>query len=281
MNAVLVDSRDDRVAPSAGELVDLTLESYGWPGSSCGAYLKGDLALQKHWNLSKIFARSSIHRTNSALSGGLEVPKLFQSQSAATSAPAAERWFGVPADVTGCVASFALNLGAILPLGFGGATSSGPAVPLSDRYTLGGPFSLRGFNPHSVGNQAPGSTADVPRKSPGTVDLGGYDPESAGRALGGCTRSSLLMAISVPVPVVDLAKAGGRAFLFANVGSLGNGLGGTLTHCFGSPRASVGGGFAINFASQARIEVTYAVPVLCTVSDNTSKFQFGIGLTIM
>lgn len=306
LSTVLHDSRDNRVSPSTGELVDLTVESYGWPGSTVTPYVKTDVALQKHWNISKIFAAWKTGDFSYSL-GHLNN---IGGQGAVPAKPATKSWFGVPADVVGCVASVAVNAGVILPLGRGSrgtrattsdGTSIGSVIPLADRYTLGGPFSLRGFDLHSVGNQAP---ACAPRtdssakimpgkatgKAPGIADLIGYDPKEAGRALGGSTRASLLATVSVPIPVVDIAQAGGRAFLFANVGCLGNGFTGgftttgggvTIGHCWSTPRISVGGGFAFNFASQARIEATYAIPVYCNANDNTNKFQFGIGLTIM
>lgn len=289
VNAVLIDSRDDRVCPSVGTLVDATLESHGWPGSTVRPYIKAELAMQKHWNISKMFDRPPATRFANPFANGGFNPVGTGTALGATEASKA--WFGVPAEVTGCVASLAMNIGAILPLCRdcrGGA--SGPLVPLVDRYTLGGPFSLRGFDLHSVGNQAEAcafptiSPGKTPTKGTGGEDFSVYDADAAGRALGSLSRGSLIAALSVPIPVVDIAKAGGRAFVFANVGGLGGAdCPGTVagSSVFGAPRVSIGGGFAFNFASQARIEVTYSVPVHCTPRDQINTFQFGIGLTIM
>lgn len=162
------------------------------------------------------------------------------------------------------VASLCMSLGWILPLGTwwqetGGATP--PSISLIDRYTLGGPMSLRGFQDFGVGPQAQGRRSekqDTSTLSPkhtafpslttahggkedftltptatqqgipsprdtGDTDWNALDLQEQGSAVGGLTKITLLGLVSAPIPFFGLDEQGFRSFLFVNMGSLGQG----------------------------------------------------------
>lgn len=175
----------------------------------------------------------------------------------------------------GLTLSFGCNVGVMYPIGLIAPVLSSKkdsirpfSSYLCDRYHLGGPLSLRGFAPSGVG------------------------PRSSDRkdSLGGDTKASAVAMLSVPVPIPTLATSSMRAFLFANVGSLGNSeywmdqSGKStiekLTPSFGTMRASVGAGLSMHLGNSVRVEGTYSFPVLKAAHDTPAAFQLGVGLSI-
>ncbi len=135
---------------------------------------------------------------------------------------------------------------------------------------MGGPLSLRGFDNAGTGSRAYSHNTAT---SSDDVAVPSGAQASLGDSLGGDTKTSLLACLSVPVPHPTLASTGARAFLFANLGSLGNSSywsNGTAANAaaasnsfvpsFGALRASVGGGLSFSFNDQVRLETTYSVP---------------------
>ena len=182
--------------------------------------------------------------------------------------------FGQP----GLVASLCGNLGLLIPLkvfGFEPTTSTGylgnGKIPhMSDRFYLGGPLSLRGFHNYGIGSR-------------NSLVAGG---SQFGDPFGGISKSSLLLSLSVPIPVMSLAQNNGRAFMFFNAGSLGSPNYWAISRnkeklsLFGAPRVSIGGGLSFAFGSAARLEGTYTIPLLKSNSDVVKPFQLGVSLTI-
>lgn len=183
--------------------------------------------------------------------------------------------FGQP----GLVASLCGNLGLLIPLKvFGceptsstGYLANGKIPHMSDRFFLGGPLSLRGFHNYGVGK----------RVSPIAGGSQHGDP------LGGISKSSLLLLLSVPIPIASFAQNSGRAFMFFSSGSIGSPYYWATSHkniekssIFGSPRLSVGGGLSFAYGSSARIEGTYTIPILKGNNDVVKPFQLGVSLSI-
>jgi outer membrane protein assembly factor BamA len=134
-----------------------------------------------------------------------------------------------------------------------------------------------------------------------------------GDSLGGNSRSSLLIGLSVPCPIPVLANSQMRAFLFCNMGSIGrnhlmhatnnhnsdnNGDSNNNNHnsnsnnsdnpfqsssyslpWFGYVRVSLGGGILVHLSERVRFESTYSIPVVRADHDNIRPFQIGVGLT--
>ena len=49
---------------------------------------------------------------------------------------------------------------------------------------------------------------------------------------------------------------------------------------FGAMRVSLGWGFAVPLGNAARLELTYALPVLRASTDVVKPFQIGVGMTV-
>ena len=180
-------------------------------------------------------------------------------------------------------------------------------IPMSDRYHLGGPLSMRGFQLYGVGyqdseNKTFAKILNNQRKSSTTTTAGHYELSKLtaggsdvilndGASMGGVSKCSMLLALSVPVPVETLARAGARAFGFINMGGIGQTSvydpvhllakrPSSLSPLFGSLRVSAGGGFALPLGQTARLELTYSVPLVKSTSDVVKPFQIGVGMTI-
>ena len=183
------------------------------------------------------------------------------------------RIYGQP----GLTSSICCSMGMLIPLkifGFNPTTTTeylgnGKIPHLSDRFHLGGPLSLRGFYNYGIGDRNPSCN--------GGSQFG--DP------LGGVSKSNLLFLLSVPIPIESLAQNKGRAFIFANGGSLGSHSywyqrDKDIINLLGYPRVSFGGGLSFALGSSARIEGTYSIPILKTTDDISKPFQLGVSLSI-
>ena len=235
---VLLDTRDSSADPTQGSYASTTTELCLPPGTT--KFVKSELTLQKHATLGP--------------------PVLEQ---------------------VGLVGSLVGNLGVIMPLGILGflrgtnktihRDTQGPVVaepglhvPLSDRFTVGGPMNLRGFDMHGIGPRSFGGRERY-------LTPGGYqvNPDQAignhpvGDAIGGVGMATASAILSVPVPIPSETRkfAGIRAFSFASLGviaspaswakffnSSGSGSASSVAESWCVPRVAVGGGFSVAFA---------------------------------
>jgi len=96
---------------------------------------------------------------------------------------------------------------------------------ISDRFYLGGPLSLRGFDIHGVGSRA-SHTIHHHHNHQSNGQISNYD--NRGLSLGGDSRSAFLAMIAVPFPVSwskaipILQSLQLRSLYFFNIGTLGN-----------------------------------------------------------
>ncbi|XP_075209779.1 sorting and assembly machinery component 50 homolog [Lycorma delicatula] len=132
---------------------------------------------------------------------------------------------------------------------------------ICDRFFLGGPLSLRGFNNRGVG------------------------PFNDGSFIGGMMYWSGALHLYSPLPFRP--RAGGlgdyiRTHIFINAGNLGDfnfGDKNWLQEIKATTRMAYGAGIAMRIGQMARIELNYVIPVYFQETDSTSKgVQFGIGL---
>lgn len=265
-----VDTRDSSILPSRGHYLHSCTELAVPPGSS--TFIKQEVSAQAHGTL------------------GPRIEAL-----------------GLQPALTLSVAG---SLGLLLPLhsffhGSSQSTRTGPTnttsrtntntntevdfAPLSDRFHLGGPNSLRGFNLFGVGPRLPQEIAPPKPTAPPASTLPPWpvqtDPVSPhGPSLGGISKCSLLGLAAVPLPVPALAKLGAKIFGFLNFGGIGETTGASFANAanplFGQIRLSAGAGVVVPVANVARLELTYAVPLLKSSTDAVKPFQIGVGVTI-
>ncbi|CAK4668040.1 hypothetical protein LEN26_021391 [Aphanomyces euteiches] len=137
---------------------------------------------------------------------------------------------------------------------------------ISDRFFLGGPLSLRGFNHKGVG----------PRANP---DDGGV---TKGDALGGEVFYSVGASLGFPFPLPLLAILGVRGHLFANAGSL---MGwervldsqNWMKNVLDDTRAAVGVGIVMG-TRFGRLEANYSWVLKTVQGDRIKRGQIGLGM---
>eukprot|EP01039_Chlorochromonas_danica_P005207 gene5207-5738_t len=158
------------------------------------------------------------------------------------------RYLGQP----GLTLSFGATLGLLCPLHlFALQPNVRPqGTYLTDRFSLGGPLSLRGFA------------------------VGGAGPRSVDQqdSLGGDGKTAFVVVASVPVAFPSLAQASMRAFAFLNAGSLGRwsetaGLSeetpiNNALAVFGKMRVSTGFGLSLMMSNAVRAELTWSLPLV-------------------
>ena len=153
-----------------------------------------------------------------------------------------------------------LGISAAAGLAWGGA---GKMTHISDRFFVGGPSSLRGFQFKGVGPRADAGEGGVP----------------GGDALGGDVYFTYGAVLSFPFPHPVLAGSGLRGHIFANAGNLlpscrslsGGGL-------FDGLRSAVGVGLAMA-TPLGRVEANVSCVLKAQEHDKTQKRQLGIGLS--
>jgi outer membrane protein assembly factor BamA len=176
------------------------------------------------------------------------------------------------------------------------ATNEPDFIPLSDRFHLGGPHSLRGFNLFGIGPRLPLEVLPpLPPKPSAAVSASASssslphwpvstNPVSlSGPSLGGVSKCSLLGIAAVPLPVPVLARLGAKLFGFINFGGIGETklpLFSSANPLFGQIRLSAGAGVVVPVSNIARLELTYAIPLLKSSTDAVKPFQIGVGMTI-
>ncbi|KAJ1567346.1 hypothetical protein HK405_006298 [Cladochytrium tenue] len=155
-----------------------------------------------------------------------------------------------------------------LARGFSASASarSGLVFPLApdrpnrilDRFYVGGPLSVRGFQQHGIG------------------------PKDGADRVGGDLYVTGGVSVFAPLPY--LVDAPIKAHLFANAGNLiqldqeSTRIVESARRLFGTISSSVGLGLAVRF-SMLRLEVNYCLPVTATTADAIKPgLQFGVGL---
>jgi outer membrane protein assembly factor BamA len=149
---------------------------------------------------------------------------------------------------------------------------------MSDRYFLGGPLSLRGMHLNGAGPRG----FRPPPAGAGTGAGAASPPRDVGDALGGLTKITGLAALSAPLPFSFQSSESMKTLLFLNGAIL---LPHTVfplalpkqNNIFSCLRVSVGAGLSYSMGP-ARLELTYALPLLTSSHDNTKSFQIGVAL---
>jgi outer membrane protein insertion porin family len=132
----------------------------------------------------------------------------------------------------------------------------------SDRFYLGGPMSLRGFETYGIGPRG----------------IRSIHSSCTGSPLGGTTKLNCIAMVHWPIPLKIMAESGCRNFIFLNCGSLGSGFGSKFP--LGQPRLSIGAGGSFAFGP-AKFECSYSFPIIRAEQDVVKQFQIGAGLTIL
>ncbi|TDH64765.1 uncharacterized protein CCR75_001530 [Bremia lactucae] len=138
---------------------------------------------------------------------------------------------------------------------------------ISDRFFLGGPMSLRGFNYKGIG----------PRSSP---EDGGV---AQGDALGGDVSYHGTASVGFPVPLPLLSALGLRGQLFANAGNLTTwdrvlDENQWMKNLVDDTRVSIGMGLVWG-TRIGRLEANYSWILKSLTHDNIKRAQFGLGMT--
>ncbi|CAM9653193.1 unnamed protein product [Chrysoparadoxa australica] len=138
-----------------------------------------------------------------------------------------------------------------------------------DRFFMGGPLELRGFQVFGVGPRAPKETVGS--------NLLTNVPPSAGDALGGDLRYTMSTALSWPVPIPALARHGVRGMSYINAGNITN-WNAPVSGLAKDTRVSAGGGILWNFIGMARLEISFSKVLRANSHDKLRAWQFGLGL---
>jgi len=158
-----------------------------------------------------------------------------------------------------------------LPLGRGYSISSsfrgGLLLPLmnsrtriNDRFFIGGPLSVRGFNHYGIG------------------------PKDGKDVIGGDTYWTTGLSLYAPLP--RLANKPIKTHMFINAGSSillnqKESLSENVNRLIQTPSVSTGFGLAVKF-NILRVELNYCLPIAVTKTDDVKKgLQFGVGLSFM
>ncbi|EEB19878.1 sorting and assembly machinery sam50 protein, putative [Pediculus humanus corporis] len=153
-----------------------------------------------------------------------------------------------------------LQAGYLQPLG------DGEAVGLPDKFYVGGPMSVRGFETRGVG------------------------PRSDGNATG--SNVALAGGLHLYTPLPFRPGKGGfgdlfRVHFFLNMGQckeyeFGNGVTEDVKNILDGYRLSYGCGLALRLGQLARVEFNYVIPLKAQDADVTAEgFQFGVGLQFL
>lgn len=150
-----------------------------------------------------------------------------------------------------------LKIGFSVPL-----SRTNQQIPIFDRFQMGGPTSLRGFHVNSLG------------------------PRQFNDSLGGTCL--LETGLQLSFPFIKSASNFARAHLFLNSGILSDAK--EITSCINSngslkeinANVSLGAGLMFKMAESARLELNFAVPILCQKGVESSRgIQIGIGMEFL
>lgn len=156
-----------------------------------------------------------------------------------------------------------LSTGLMLPYGPGASRRS---TSITDRFFLGGPSNLRGFQLCGAGpsdERRPRRATGEPGAAPGETPRGGGASSGGRDALGGDLYASLMAALNfkLPHPALQALRLHGHAFLNGGSSVLltgnGKGYGANLREFGTSLRWSVGAGLVLP-TPFGRFEINYA-----------------------
>eukprot|EP00298_Acanthocystis_sp_HF-20_P002818 c13206_g2_i1.p1 GENE.c13206_g2_i1~~c13206_g2_i1.p1 ORF type:complete len:480 (+),score=173.82 c13206_g2_i1:22-1440(+) len=158
--------------------------------------------------------------------------------------------------------------------------SRSSAVPLPDRFLLGGPGSLWGFEMNSVGptGKHTSQTGVQPLSVVGFPQI--VTNKSSSDAIGGNVLLNGNFNISSPIPKSPIFESlGARAQIFLNAGNLMNTSGDeTLNAGFerfiNSTKLAYGFGLKVPFLT-GRVDLAWSLPLLSNSRDQNRFFQFG------
>lgn len=200
--------------------------------------------------------------------------------------------FQMPGILDWLTVSTSLKVGGAVPLpaalsGYD-ASSYTPRTNIADRFLVGGPLSVRGFNMYGLGPRAPRmrpAGSNLPGIAVDTTGSSGYD--SLGSDLYWTAGLSLLFPLR---PAWRDKPVRGHWFLNAGSGMLlndgqsqnsGQDWKNRLSPLWQSPSVSTGVGLAVRF-SILRLEVNYCLPLVVTGTDSYKRgLQFGVGLQFL
>ncbi|UJR35129.1 hypothetical protein I4U23_027900 [Adineta vaga] len=160
------------------------------------------------------------------------------------------------------ILQWCLSAGAIWPL----LQGRDQTIKINDRFFLGGPLNVRGFDYHGAG------------------------PHSEGAALGGDCYWATGLHLYTPLPFLyhrENLMSHVRLHYFLNAGNVCNLQSVRSTQSFFSQltnatRLSCGLGVVLNLMNVARLELNYTLPLWTQVHDRVIKgFQFGVGFTFI
>mmetsp|Transcript_15867 Transcript_15867/g.30680 ORF Transcript_15867/g.30680 Transcript_15867/m.30680 type:complete len:479 (-) Transcript_15867:1132-2568(-) len=218
------DKRDNAFGPSRGSLLQLRTELAGLGGDA--HFAKGELKVQQ--------------------------------------------FLPILADVLpGVALGLTFQAGVLCPLAKARAAEAdklpgvGESTHICDRFWLGGPLDLRGFNHKGAG----------PRTSPKRPGALGGD------SLGGDVTWKLGADLMMPFPHATLNAAGMRCHVYANAGNLCAWETSVRSLVYGM-RASVGAGIVFPTAV-GRIEANYSFVLRANSRDQQKRFQLGLGVDFL
>lgn len=270
-----LDTRDIPSMPSIGSAIESTVEMALPPGSA--QFLKGTVNAQHSLTLGpRILDQPGLTCTISGTAGLLVPFAAFFTPNSS-------------------------NRGSTRVAGdYTSAETRNIRTYISDRFHVGGPITLRGFDPCGIGARSLGGREHLQSSgfNHGGSSLleGSTLSTSQGDSLGGISKLLLSAVFSVPLPFKDIAHKlhNIRAIGYINAGSLGSPNFWSRWRynqdhpesalppipILGAIRAAIGGGICMNFMNGARLEITYSVPLLKAKHDIVRPFQLGIGLTV-
>ncbi|KAI5794283.1 surface antigen-domain-containing protein [Peziza echinospora] len=239
------DWRDNPLIPTSGYLFKSISELAG------GSYLGGDVKHLKH-EAEAQFATTLLPRSTTASS----TPTSLSPPPSASASSSLRNWLESSTLTT------TIRSGILYPL----QPLTSPSR-LPDRFTLGGPSSLRSFKESGLG------------------------PRDGSDALGGDLYLSAAASLLFPIPHLGPDKPvrfqayvnGGRLVAWDKAGApdvLGR-LKAVLNGSEGAPSLSAGVGL-VYVAGMARFELNFGVPVVVREGERGRKgFQFGVGINVM
>lgn len=171
--------------------------------------------------------------------------------------------------------SLGVGAGVMAPLGRGAA---GSPSSISDRFFLGGPASLRGFDISGVGPAAERRQRQPP---PAMPSEGAKSPSQSGSVgarpqydfLGGDMYATAMAAVNFNLPFASTTALGLRGHVFMNVGNtvLLAGMGRPLNEALGNFRRGIrcttGVGIVLPIPGMGNFEVNYCCPLRFQATD--------------
>lgn len=254
------DRRDNSIAPTNGSLLEMVSELAGIGGSI--SFAKLACSWQKYVELGS--SSNDANKVDEEEGNGLDILNSSNNKENDNSS----KLFRIP----GLVGGFSFNAGVIFPferipiiptLLFGQSTMSPPLIvetKVNDRFFLGGPQTLRGFDFRGAGPMA--------------QRLRGNEISDS---VGGDIKWSAGVNLNAPFPHISLAALGVRAHIYGNVGSICGWKDAGFQELFGKGvRISIGAGLVVP-TTLGRLEINYSSPIQYNkFGDRINRFQVSI-----